>query len=232
MTYDPRIHHRPSIRLRGHNYGGGGAYFVTCCVEGKECLFGRVEEATMLINESGQVIQQAWAAIPQRFPSVMLDAFQVMPNHWHGILVIPGAGLEPALAVATGAPVIHPVRPAPSPRSGQALGPAKAGARFDITHRPRAKPRGSHGPTRDHRPSLGDVVGAFKSISTIAVNRLLSRKGPLLQEDYFEHVIRNVDSLEKVRDYILTNPARWQEDPENPGRQPGNKLADEWDWPT
>jgi hypothetical protein len=46
-----------------------------------------------------------------------------------------------------------------------------------------------------------------------------------LQEDYFEHMIRNVDSLEKIRDYIRTNPARWQADPENPARQPNNKLA-------
>ena len=70
----------------------------------------------------------------------------------------------------------------------------------------------------------------IKSISTIAINRLLSRTGRhLLQEDYFEHVIRNVDSLEKIRDYIRTNPARWREDSENPGRQPGNKLANEWD---
>ncbi len=101
MTYDPRIHHRRSIRMRGHDYGGGGAYFVTCCVDGKECLFGRVAESTMLINECGELVQRAWVAIPRRFPSVTLDAFQVMPNHWHGILVIPGPGLEPALAAIT-----------------------------------------------------------------------------------------------------------------------------------
>ena len=106
MTYDLLVHHRRSIRLPGHDYGGG-AYFVTCCVEGKECLFGRVVEATMLINEGGQLVQRAWAATPQRFPSVIPDAFQVMPNHWHGILVIPGPGLEPSLAAAAGAPVIQ-----------------------------------------------------------------------------------------------------------------------------
>ena len=209
MTYDPRIHHRRSIRLRGHDYGGGGAYFVTCCVEDKECRFGRVVEASMLLNECGQLVQRAWAAIPQRFPFVMPDAFQVMPNHWHGILVIPGPGLEPSLAAAAGVPVIRPVGPTP--------GPVKAGA--------------SPGPTKNNRPSLGDVVGAFKSISTIAVNRRLCRTGRrLLQEDYFEHVIRNVDSLERIRDYILTNPARWGEDPENPNRPSGNELANEWDW--
>jgi REP element-mobilizing transposase RayT len=206
MTYDPRIHHRRSIRLRGHNYAGGGAYFLTCCVEGKECLFGRVVESTMLVNECGQLIQRTWAAIPQRFPSVILDAFQVMPSHWHGILVIPGPGLDPCLAAATGAAVIHPRPTRP-----------QAGA--------------SRGPTKDGRPSLGDIMRVFKSISTIAVNRLLSRTGRrLLQEDYFERVIRNVDSLEKIRDYIRTNPARWQEDPENPDRQADAKLGDEWGW--
>jgi putative transposase len=152
MTYDPRIHHRRSIRLRGHDYGGGGAYFVTCCVEAKECLFGRVMESTMLVNECGELLPRAWAAIPQRFPSVMPDAFQVMPNHWHGMLVIPGPGLEPSLAVAVGAPVTHP-----TPTG------TLAGA--------------SPGPTKDNRPSLGDVMGAIKSIATIAVNRLLSRTG-------------------------------------------------------
>jgi len=221
MTYDPRIHHRRSIRLRGHDYAGGGAYFVTCCVEGKECLFGRVVESTMFVNQCGQLLQQGWPAILQRFPSVVPDAFQVMPNHWHGILVISGPGLEPALAAAAGAPVIQ-LKPKPR----------LAGA--SPIHR-RADPwvgqdGASRGPTKE-RPSLGDVVGAFKSISTIAVNRLLSRTGRrVLQEDYFEHVIRNVDSLEKIRDYIRANPARWREDPENPDWQPGNKIAGEWDW--
>jgi hypothetical protein len=112
--------------------------------------------------------------------------------------------------------------PGPRFHSDSARGPAKAGA-----CRARACPG------QDNHPSLGDIVGAFKSISTIAVNRRLSRTGRrLLQEDYFEHVIRNVDSLEKIRDYILINPARWLEDPENPGRPPGTELVNEWDWLT
>ncbi len=34
MTYDPQIHHRRSIRLKGHDYAGGGVYFVTVCASG------------------------------------------------------------------------------------------------------------------------------------------------------------------------------------------------------
>jgi len=64
---------------------------------------------------------------------------------------------------------------------------------------------------------LGEVVGAFKSISAIVANRVLARKGKSLwQEDYFEHIIRGVEELEKIREYIIHNLARWHEDPENP----------------
>ena len=69
---------------------------------------------------------------------------------------------------------------------------------------------------RDRPYGLGDVVGALKSISAIAVNGLMLRSGcHSWLEDYYEHVIRDVEELEKIRDYIFTNPARWLEDPEN-----------------
>jgi putative transposase len=65
--------------------------------------------------------------------------------------------------------------------------------------------------------SLADVIGAFKSISTIHVNRLLNSKGsPLWQRSYFEHVIRNGEDLKNIQRYILENPLRWSLDEENP----------------
>ena len=64
--------------------------------------------------------------------------------------------------------------------------------------------------------SLTAVVGAFKSLSAIAVNRALAGAGKRLwQEDYYEHIIRDVAELEKIRDYIVHNPARWHDDSEN-----------------
>jgi hypothetical protein len=78
---------------------------------------------------------------------------------------------------------------------------------------------------------MGEVVGAFKSIATIEVNRFLSRTGRrLLHENFYEHIIRSVDSLEKIRAYIRENPARWLEDPENPERAGGDRPAGEWEW--
>jgi putative transposase len=201
MPYDPKKHHRRSIRLRGHNYSGGGAYFITICVQDKQCMLGRVVDSRMALSECGQVVQDVWDMLPQRFPTLVLDAFQLMPNHLHAVLVIPGTGLEPSLALATGAAVIQ-------------TGPQAVG---------------TENSTRT--PSMGEVVGVFKSISTIAVNCLEARAGRrLLQENFFEHIIRRMDELEKIRDYIRQNPARWHEDPENPDRPCGNCPEVEWPW--
>ena len=196
VTYDPKVHHRRSIRLQGHDYAAGGAYFVTACVRDKSLLFGQIVEDVMAMSEAGQIVEAAWRGLPTRFPSVVLDVHQVMPNHFHGIIVIPGSGLAPALASATSVPKIQP-------SAHQFVGPGLASA--------------SAGARKGGRVGLASIVGTFKSLSAIAVNRTLGRTGKRLwQEDYYEEIIRNVDHLQRARDYILHNAARWLEDPENP----------------
>ena len=88
MGFDPDIHHRRSIRLRHYDYSRAGAYFVTICTWQRECLFGEVVEAAVSLNELGQVAWDCWNGIPDHFLNVELDAFLVMPNHMHGIIVL------------------------------------------------------------------------------------------------------------------------------------------------
>ena len=86
----------------------------------------------------------------------------------------------------------------------------------------------SSAPTKDISPRLGDVVRAFKSISAINVNLFLTRSGvPLWQRNYYEHIIRNEESLNCVREYIETNPLRWELDGENPHRKDEDEF-DRW----
>jgi len=66
------------------------------------------------------------------------------------------------------------------------------------------------------RPALGSVLGSFKSAVTREINAGMGVRGALVwQRNYFEHIIRDDDSLESIRDYIRENPARWQHDDEN-----------------
>jgi REP element-mobilizing transposase RayT len=82
------MHHRRSIRLQGYDHTQNGAYFVTICAYQKVCLFGRILDGEMLMNDWGKIVQQEWEKTTVLRPSVELDAFVVMPNHVHGIIVI------------------------------------------------------------------------------------------------------------------------------------------------
>ena len=96
MKYDPDKHHRRSIRLKGYDYAGPGAYFVTICTQDRACFFGAVADGEMQLNNSGQIAKAAWDELPARFPSVRLDAFIVMPNHVHGIIMVGAQFIAPS----------------------------------------------------------------------------------------------------------------------------------------
>ncbi len=88
MAYDPQKHHRRSIRLKGYDYTQEGAYFLTICTHKRQPLFGKIVEAQMRLNLLGQLVYNEWQKTTVVRPYVYLDAFVVMPNHLHGIIVL------------------------------------------------------------------------------------------------------------------------------------------------
>ncbi len=90
---DPGTVHRRSIRLKGYDYAQPGAYFVTICTQNRLCLFGDVREGTMHLNAAGSMVARWWAELARKFPMVRPDEYVVMPNHFHGIVIIVGADL-------------------------------------------------------------------------------------------------------------------------------------------
>jgi hypothetical protein len=120
--YDPEKHHRRSVRLKGYDYTWAGAYFVTICTWGRECLFGDVVDGTMRLSEFGQIAQSVWEELPQHYPGLELDEFVIMPNHIHGIVVLAGrdgyvgAGFKPAPTPSTPRPPLHHLSPLAPPQ--------------------------------------------------------------------------------------------------------------------
>ena len=104
-----QTHHRRSIRLKEWDYAEPGAYFVTICTYRRVHLFGRVVDGVMELNEFGEIVRACWDELPTHFPRVELDAFVVLPNHIHGIIVI----IADDIVGATHASPLHPRGPAP-----------------------------------------------------------------------------------------------------------------------
>ena len=200
--FDPERHHRKSIRLRGYDYASPGAYFVTIVTQDRACLFGEISRGRMHLNAAGMAAQTVWAAIPVHFPRVRLDAFVVMPNHVHGIILI--AGTDAATDDAdesvpddadelVGATHASPRR---SPRRSPQWSP------------PQSPPHHPHGPPRR---SIGAIIGSYKSAVSRHINQLRRpRSGLVWQRNYYERIIRDYPSLQRVRKYIYANPRNWK----------------------
>ena len=156
-------------------------------------LFGDVVKGRMQLNPAGKMVQRIWIEMPTRFPPIVIDTFVVMPNHVHGIIILAGAGLA---------------------------GTQTSNERSDIDIIARATTRAA--PTEDGRTRLGNVVGVFKSLTTLGYTRgVRDMNWPpfhrrLWQRNFYEHIVRTDASLQKYRKYIVDNPVQWPFDRENP----------------
>ncbi len=88
MNFDKNSHRRKLIRLRHYDYSNSGAYFITMCVQNHECLFGNIVDGEMHLNDAGRMVQSLWKALPLFYPGSEIDQFVIMPNHFHGIIVL------------------------------------------------------------------------------------------------------------------------------------------------
>jgi len=109
MKFDPKIHHRRSIRLKEYDYSQAGAYFVTIVAWQREVLFGEIVNGEMVLNDFGKIVSKKWQWMETQYEYVELDAWILMPNHLHGILIIHDDGRGGS-------------RPAPTPIKHKPLG--------------------------------------------------------------------------------------------------------------
>ena len=190
---------RKSIRLRNFDYSSQGLYFITICIHNHLCLLGDIVNGKMVLNDAGKMIKKWLMKIPERFKNTTLDEYQIMPNHLHGIIVI------------TGQMDNSPVGAGFMPARKSGFMPARSN---------RATTRVA--PTGGNTITLGNIIGAFKSLTTHEyINGVKNKKWQpfnkrLWQRNYYEHIIRNENDLNEIREYIKNNPQMWDRDRNNP----------------
>jgi len=228
MKYDPKKHHRKSTRLQGWDYSHPGAYFVTVCVQHRLCLFGKVRDGEMIVNEAGNMVNRIWKEIPLHYEGIDIDEYIVMPNHVHGIIIIENdhVGASPCgrpmgdvdeeksdfshersvMAPPCGRPLEGMRDVNPNTETGQAQGPAPTG----------------------HRLTLGDIVGRFGTLTMTRYIKGVKTKqwrpfpGKLWQRNFHDRIIRNEKELNAIREYIINNPLKWDLDQDNPNNWEDN----------
>ena len=150
----------------------------------------------MVLNEAGRIVADEWLKSARIRAEIELDAWVVMPNHIHGILTITDVGGECNRRSRTDQRSLTTGVGVPG-RGDRRVAPTGPGPR-----------------------SVGAIMAGFKSASARRINAFRDTPGASVwQRNYYEHVIRYEAVLNRIRQYIAENPARWAEDPENPARR-------------
>jgi putative transposase len=178
----PRYPDRQSPRVKWFDYRSAGRYAVTICTQNRDHAFGEIREKRMFFNGVGRIARTLWYSLPDRFPGICLDAFVLMPNHLHGILVIPSAQLT------------HENMPERFQPSMRAL---------MQEHHPELQ---AYQP-----PSLGKIIRAYKGAATYQI-RQSGAKNFVWQDRYWSSILSTKMILQHARRYIYENPQNWEKD--------------------
>lgn len=174
-------------------------------MQNHDCVFGECSNGVIHLNAAGEMVVRVLLSLTERFPTIKIESFVIMPNHIHFIIQFVGAGAT--LVVA----------PDSTNAQDSDVSPSRAGTK----------------PAPTKVPTLGDVVGAFKSITTHQYTVGVKEEGwdrfngRLWQRNYYEHIIRNERELNAIREYIRNNPAVWEQDSLHPEAPPNAFNTDQ-----
>ncbi len=183
-----------SIRLQNWDYGWSAAYSVTICTQNRVYYFGNIEEIAeehprklMKLTPIGAIADVLWHEIKHHANHVELDAFIVMPNHIHGIIIINDDNGRYAETGHT----LSLQTPLSSTEQQNALQKTIGQNRFQNVG----------------KNTLSSIVGSYKSAVTKHANRL--GLDFAWQPNYYEHIIRDEQAYKNISNYIINNPANW-----------------------
>lgn len=206
MSFDPNLHHRRSIRLKGYDYSSPAWYYLTICCQNRMPCFGKIVSGEMALNDAGKMVNKWYWELERKFPDVLCHEHVVMPDHFHALIeILPG----------------HP-----SVGADLRVCPEKE---IDPGVCPKIESGDSHIPPGEHTASclspehtaspLPRVVQWFKTMTTNAYirgvkhHRWKAFDRRLWQRNYYEHIVRDPAALERIQAYIQDNPRNWKPRP-------------------
>ncbi len=184
-----------SRRLQRWDYSSNGYYFLTIVTQNRVCNLGEIKNGDMILSNFGEIVKEQWLISFEMRNELILDEYVIMPNHIHTIVILNNTD------TVVGMHGLIPVR-----MHGRAF------LQDDDDHLSfQRKPK-----------SISSFMAGFKSAVNSAIDNLIdkenldipkfNRNNHFFQSNYNDHIIRNKEELYRIKNYIISNPAKWHND--------------------
>jgi putative transposase len=185
-----------SARLQNWDYKWAAAYFITICTQNRECYFGNIENGKMQWSAIGIIADILWHEIKNHVMNIELDAFVVMPNHIHGILILNNDDIDNNIGSGSDSGSVETLH-ATSLRTTNSPESPQMKNEFMATISPKSG-------------SVSTIIRSCKSAVTKHSHRL--GYDFAWQARFYDHIIRDNHSFKKIQSYIIQNPLKWNGD--------------------
>ncbi len=197
-----------STRLQKWDYGWNAPYFVTICTKHRENYFGHNIKGVMHLSEIGRIVEREWLKTIELRPdmNLQLGEFVVMPDHFHGIIIIGDNIFNSGSGMKYGKE--------DEMKRGAEYGTVRTGAMHCASNPNRSDeiPCDSPTPTLKNQfgpqsKNLASIIRGFKSAVTINARRI--QHDFAWQPRFHDHIIRDMKAHKNIETYIIQNPIKW-----------------------
>ncbi|MDP2686662.1 MAG: hypothetical protein Q8O62_05540 [Aequorivita sp.] len=197
-----------SHRKPNWDYSSGAYYFITICCQHQKHYFGKIENHKMILSDFGKIVEKEWHESFKLRKELFLDEFILMPNHLHAIILIDPLQTHGRAFLSDDEKIL---------RDTETHGCAS------LHHDDPVQTHGRASLPFTRKPkSISSFISGFKSATTNKIDDFIddlnlpikkfNRNNKFWQSNYYDHIIQNENAYINIKNYIINNPAKWEED--------------------
>ena len=213
----------PSTRLQKWDYGWNASYFVTICTANRKCYFDNIVDGEMKLSNIGVLADVFWHEIKNHAKYVELDEFVVMPNHVHGIIILNGYNYDNQNKNNDNNTNKNDYKNNNGNDNENGDGNGDGNGNVETRHALSLQQQQSQQSQQQSQQTIGkkrfqnqgkntlsSIIGSYKSAVTKHANRMGFDFA--WQSRFNDHIIRDYESHQRIRNYIIDNPKNWKND--------------------
>lgn len=185
-------------RWKYWDYSAPGDYFITIVIQNRESILGEIQNGRMILSDYGKIVHNEFLKINDYHPRAHLDEFVIMPNHIHFILHVvekihvEKIHVEKIHEFSLSPPLSSPLSPPSPPKTTDEIKQYRKMRRNMLVIK---------------------ILGKFQQQTSKQINTMRGTPGTKnWQRDFHDHVIRNNDEYQRIKNYIINNPRNWKTD--------------------
>jgi len=196
-----------SHRMPGWDYSKNGIYFITLVTQNRECILGEIVDEKIILSDFGHIVENQWLKSFEIRGEMFLDEYIIMPNHLHAIVVLDN---DETKTNKSHGPCVE--------THGRASLQSNQSNEQTQKQQFVRKPKSISSFIAGYKSSVNSKIDDFIDENNLDIPKF-NRNNHFFQPNYHDHIVQYDSEYDKIKEYIINNPLKWNKDNFNPDKK-------------